>query len=520
MGPKTVNRESYGKESAQAARSERPVRPVGPDQPAQVRAHDIPAEVRSIIGTLRNAGGQGWVVGGGIRDLLLGRPVRDWDVATDLPPQKLTTLFPRTVEVGARFGTVVVIGEHGEYEVTTFRQDQGYSDGRHPDAVRYSTNPEDDLARRDFTVNAIAFEPESETLLDPFGGLSDLKARLLRTVGRPDERFREDGLRLLRAVRLASQLDFDIDPATLGSLVRNADRLDAISAERVAAELDRILTQDGAARALELLLETGLLRKILPELSHCYGVSQNTFHAFSVFYHLLAAVDAAESSDRIVRWAALFHDVGKPETREETESGTRSDTGTGARTATETGTGSGTKTKTGRKVTFYSHQVVSERQVRAAFDRLRLSNLDKETVAHLVEHHMFHYTPDWTDGAVRRFLRTIGEEHIDALYRLRRADTLGNGVRTRVAPELAILRGRIDQVLAEDAALHVRDLKIGGHDLMKEFGRGPGPWIGETLQHLLGIVLDEPAENERDRLLEHARVFLANEQSEGTSSSS
>lgn len=440
----------------------------------------LPNGVRLAAETLRHAGGQAWIVGGGVRDTLLERTVRDWDLATDLLPEQVQRLFPRTVAVGAHFGTVVVIATDGEYEVTTFRQDLGYSDGRHPDAVRYASRPEEDLARRDFTVNALAYDPESDTLLDPFGGFRDLGKRILRTVGDPEARFREDGLRLLRAVRLSAQLDFILDPGTLASVVRQAPLLSRISAERVATEMERLLATDRAGAGLELLHETGLLQRIIPELSNCYGVAQNPHHAYDVFYHTLAAIDGATPGDRIVRWAALFHDVGKPDTRILTET----------------------------TATFYSHQIRSEQHSRRALSRLRFSNEDRKAVGHLVRNHMFHYTPDWTDAAVRRFVRAIGLDQVDNLYRLRAADTRGNGKRTRLAPELDELASRVARVIAADEALHVTDLDVDGHVLMEEFGRPPGRWIGETLHALLEEVLEDPALNERATLVARAHELV------------
>ena len=440
----------------------------------------LPSGVRSTAETLRHAGGQAWVVGGGVRDTLLDRPVRDWDLATDLTPDRIQRLFPRTLSVGAQFGTIVVLGEEDQYEVTTFRRDLGYSDGRHPDAVSYAERPEDDLARRDFTVNSLAYDPESDTLLDPHGGLRDLELGILRTVGEPWRRFREDGLRLLRAVRLSSQLDFSIEPETLRALVRCAPLLLQVSSERIAVEMERLLATERAGAALEMLHETGLLRHILPELVNCYGVAQNPHHAYDVFYHTLATIDGATPGDRIVRWAALFHDVGKPETRVLAET----------------------------TATFYSHQIRSEQHARRALSRLRFSNDDRKIVAHLVRHHMFHYTPDWTDGAVRRFLRAIGRDQVENLYRLRAADTRGNGKRNRLAPELDELAERIERVIAAEEAVHVTDLEVDGHVLMEEFGRPPGRWIGELLHALLEEVLEDPTLNEEHALLERARALV------------
>jgi poly(A) polymerase/tRNA nucleotidyltransferase (CCA-adding enzyme) len=292
-------------------------------------------------------------------------------------------------------------------------------------------------------------------------------------VGPPETRFTEDALRLLRAVRFAVQLEMEMEPATLRALVLGAPGVERVSRERVRDELDRLLAAPRPARGFDLLFETGLLRRILPELAWCYGVAQNPHHAFDVFHHSLAALDRSAPDQPVVRLAALFHDVGKPETREES-----------AETAT-----------------FYSHQYRSEEHADAALRRLRYPNETRTAVAHLVRHHMFHYTQEWSDGAVRRFLRQIGPEHVEDLFAMRAADTLGNGLRTRVAPELDRLRERIRRVLEAESALQVRDLQVSGHDLMAALGIGPGPRLGAILGGLLEAVLEDPELNERSALL-------------------
>ena len=420
------------------------------------------------------------MVGGPVRDLLLGRPVRDWDLATDLRPEVISGLFDRTLEVGAAFGTIIVVEDGANYEVTTFRADGTYTDGRHPDSVRYSTRLEDDLRRRDFTVNAMAADPGAGVLVDPFGGQKDLDRKLLRTVGDPDTRFGEDSLRLLRAVRLACQLSFDIERQTYGALVRGAPGIERISSERVRDELLRMLACPRPAEAIDLLFETGLLQRILPELARCYGVPQNPHHAYDVFHHTLASIDAAEATRPVIRLAALFHDVGKPETRADT----------------------------GPTATFYGHQFTSEDHARAALSRLRFPHRERDTVSHLVRHHMFHYRPEWTDGAVRRFLRTVGPEEVEKLFALRAADTFGNGMRSRLAPELAELSARIEAILEKENALGLKDLAVNGRALMETLELSPGPHLGRILEALLEHVLEHPEDNERDRLLELARRWL------------
>jgi len=438
---------------------------------------EAPPEVRKVAERLRAAGGQAWVVGGAVRDLLLGRPVVDWDFATDLVPERTRGLFPRTFEVGARFGTVTVLGSAGSYQVTTFRLDAEYSDARRPDRVQFAGRVEDDLARRDFTINAMAWDPIGGALVDLAGGREDLRLRRIRAVGDPVERFTEDGLRLLRAVRFAAQLDFELEARTYAALLLCAPRIERISGERIREEMEKLLTAPRPSSALALLHETGLLRRILPELAACYGVPQNEHHAYDVFHHTLATVDAAPPENLVVRLAALFHDLGKPETRAE-RSGT---------------------------ATFYAHQSAGRRIAERAFRRLRYSTEKRRRVTHLVQHHMFHYRPEWSDGAVRRFLRAIGPEHLDDLFALRAADTFGNGRKRRLAPELLELRGRIAAEIERQAALTVRDLQIGGHDLMAELGLRPGPEIGRILRTLLEEVLEDPERNERERLLQRAR---------------
>lgn len=437
----------------------------------------VPTEVREAARRLRAAGGQAWVVGGSVRDRLLARRARDWDLATDLRPEQVQQIFGRTHAVGARFGTVVWVGSHGTYEITTFRDDGDYSDGRRPDQVRFTDDVEGDLLRRDFTINALAYDPFAGQLLDPAGGCADLERGLIRTVGDPEERFSEDALRLLRAVRLAVQLDFEIERSTFRALVRLAPSIERISAERVRAEIDRLLQEKRPARGFDVLYETGLLRRILPELATCYGVPQNPYHAFDVFHHSLAALEHATPKNPVVRLAALLHDVGKPETRIETEG----------------------------SATFFAHQFRSEKHAQRALRRLRYSNQQREAVAHLVRHHMFHYTPDWSDAAVRRFVRQVGPDRVPDLFAMRSADTLGNGLRRKSADELDELSRRIDGILAARNAIGFQELAVDGHDLMAELGLPSGPTVGDLLSQLLEAVLDDPALNERGALLELAR---------------
>ncbi len=441
----------------------------------------VPEPVRRLAGVLAGAGGEAWVVGGAVRDSLLGRdPHGDWDLATDLLPERVVELFPRAHQFGIRFGTVVVVLEKVPYQITTFRRDGIYTDARRPDDVHFSRELEEDLIRRDFTINALAYDPLREVLADPVGGEADLSAGVIRAVGDAATRFHEDGLRLLRAVRFSAQLGFRLDPATFIALVRCAPRIEKIAAERIREELDKTLTAPGVASALDLMHECGLLRRILPELAACYGVPQNPHHAFDVFHHSLAAIAAAPPDNLAVRLAALCHDLGKPPTRREA----------------------------GGTATFFGHQLVSARLTDGLMRRLRYPTDFRQHVAHLVHHHMFHYRPEWTDSAIRRFLREVGGENLEDLFSLRASDTLGNGLRKRLAPELGELRHRIDGEIAAQNALTVRDLAIGGRQIMDHLNIPPGPEVGRILDRLLQDVLEDPACNEPEILLERAAAYL------------
>jgi len=455
--------------------------PVIPANRGQLRAAAVPPAVLRLATRLRQAGGEAWLVGGAVRDLLLARAVNDWDLTTDLLPERVSEIFPRTHEFGIRFGTVVVIEAGTPYEITTFRRDGVYTDARRPDEVQFTRSLDEDLIRRDFTINALAWDPLQDRLHDPTSGLDDLAAGRLRAVGDPEQRFQEDGLRLLRAVRFRAQLDFEIERDTYRALLLCAPRIERIALERVREELDKLLAAPRPASALDLLHETGLLRRVLPELAACAGVPQNPHHAFDVFYHSLAAVDMAPADDAVVRMSALLHDLGKPACREEKE-----------------GTAS-----------FYAHQIVGERLAETILRRLRYPNEMRTRVRHLVRLHMFHYRPEWTDSAVRRFLREIGPENLEDLFSLRAADTLGNGLRRRLAPELKELRGRIEAELARQSALSLRDLAVNGADVMELLAIGPGPRIGAVLHTLLQEVLDDPTLNERERLRERVREIGA-----------
>ena len=443
----------------------------------------VPAPVLALCGQLTAAGHQAFLVGGAIRDLLLGREVHDFDIATSARPEEVTRVFGRrrTIPTGAAHGTVTVLLDkaaaeaagldHPGVEVTTFRGEGAYADGRRPDEVRFLDDIVEDLRRRDFTVNALALEPGSATLRDPFAGLADLAAGRLRAVGAAAERFGEDGLRVMRAVRLSAQLSFALEPDTEAAIPGALDVFRQVSAERVRDELLKLLAAPRPSVGLRLMHRTGMLAVVLPELCEGDGHPQNRFHAHDVLEHSLLTVDET-AGDPIVRLGALLHDVAKPRTAAPKEGAPG-------------------------EFTFYRHEYVGAPLADAIARRLRLSNRDRERVVALVEHHMFWYSPDWSDGAVRRFMGRVGPDLLPDLFALREGDVRARGHGEDPAVEVAELKQRIARELESQRALRVTDLCIGGADVIRLLGRPPGPIVGAVLRRLLERVLDEPGLNER-----------------------
>jgi len=447
----------------------------------RLRSDQVPPPILAVLRRLHEAGHKAYVIGGAVRELLVGeKPApQDWDLGTSALPDEVLGLFPRGITTGARFGTITVPTEAGPCEVTTFRVESEYRDARRPDQVTFVRELEEDLKRRDFTVNAIAWDPLHDRLVDPTGGLPDLEARLLRAVGEPGARFREDGLRPIRAARFAATLEFDLEPETERALIDAHVEVSRVAAERVQDELMKMLRAREPSRGFEVLRRAGLLGLWLPEVQNCVAVPQNRYHAYDVYFHTLRTCDAAPPEKPVVRLAALFHDVGKPETRAEKEDG---------------------------DATFYNHQFVGETLARSAMERLKFSRDLTDRVAHLVRHHMFDYRPEWSDAAVRRFIRGVGVGSIADLFDLRIADNIGNGLKTGFPHYLPELRARVEAVLEAEEALSVRDLAIDGQDVMRTLRMGAGPRVGEILDHLLEEVLENPALNEREALLERVRT--------------
>jgi tRNA nucleotidyltransferase (CCA-adding enzyme) len=459
---------------------------------------DIPNEVKIILDELNNAGYEAYVVGGCVRDMLLNKEPNDWDVATNAKPGDIQKTFPKNF-YNNNFGTVTVLtGSKAvklkNIEVTTYRVDGEYSDQRRPDEIKYTRNLREDLARRDFTVNAMALSfahdkvgsthtgdvvvIEGMQVIDPFGGLKDLDAKLIRAVGDADERFSEDALRLIRAVRFAAQLGFEIEDKTLKSIEDKAQDIKAVSQERVRDELVKIVMSSLPKKGMNILRETGILKEILPEVEEGFGVEQNKHHTYTVYEHNVKSLQFAAkyNYELSIRLAALLHDVGKPRTRR----------------------------PKGNDYTFYAHEMVSARMTEKIMKRLRFSNDLIKKVVHLVRYHMFYYdVGKVTETGARRLLRRVGRDHFDDLIKLRIAERKGSGV-----PKAEPYRLRHLQFLVEKASkqpVTVGELNITGGDLIKELKLKPGPMIGGILNALLADALDDPKNNKKAYLLKRAK---------------
>src|SRR5574344_795723 len=439
-----------------------------------------------------------YLVGGAVRDTILGKEMHDWDLATNATPEQVMSFFHHVIPTGIAHGTVTIHIFGHEIETTTFRTEAGYSDGRHPDSVKYAATIEEDLSRRDFTMNAIAADLSTGELVDPFHGQKDIQNKVIRTVGNPLDRFNEDGLRPVRAVRFAGQLGFSIEQATLSSLSNPAvlKKTSGISIERFRDELTKILLSKKPSISLKLLEQTGIMNIFMPEFTVCRGCLQadaRGFHEFDVADHLFYACDGAENFKEteiadnllIVRTAALLHDIGKPASR-----------------TTEMWQGH-------EIIHFHGHETAGASIAKKILTRLRFPTAFIDTVAHLVKEHMFYYEPVWSDAAVRRFIVRIGKDNLENLFAVRIADIYGMHNVPVVAGSptqlnLAELQSRIDKVTAEKSALSLKDLTVNGKDLIT-LGVPAGKILGEILNELLETVLDSPEMNDKEKLLSLAK---------------
>ena len=392
----------------------------------------------------------------------------------------------RTIPTGLKHGTITILIENKSYEITTYRLESSSKNHRHPDEVSFSLALREDLRRRDFTINAFAYDIDQGVVLDYFSGKEDLVSQQIKAIGDPKQRFEEDALRMMRACRFVGKLGFEIEQNTLRAMREKAPLIEMISKERLRDELIKMLTSPYPHVGIKIMHQSGLLERVLPELHETIGVRQNKYHKYDVYEHTLHVLKSFEPSenDLILRFSALFHDIAKPNCKRIP------------------------KGKTEAECTFYNHEIIGAKIATKIMKRLCFSKDQIQKISHLIESHMFHYTHQWSDGAVRRFLKRVGKESLPHLFKLRQADRMGNGLRLKTCTQIEAFKKRIAKCLLEENALKITDLDLNGHDLIKTFSLKPSKTIGHILNHLLEKVLDNPSLNEKQTLLKLALLFL------------
>jgi tRNA nucleotidyltransferase (CCA-adding enzyme) len=452
-----------------------------------IQSTDIPLEVRAVADRLRSAGYDAYLVGGCVRDLLLGKNPKDWDFTTDAVPEAIIAIFPDSF-CNNDYGTVGVKTDSEDprlaiVEVTPYRSEGEYSDARRPDSVTFGVSLEEDLARRDFTVNAIALRPHDTAIIDIYGGLEDLRAKRLKAVGEPGERFAEDALRMMRAVRLAAELDFTIDSETMQGIFANRERLAQIAIERISTEFQKLILSTTPMQGIGFLEKLGLLPYVLPEIEPAIGCEQGGIHAYDVYEHLLRTLQAAADKGYGIemRLAALLHDIGKPATRR-----------------------TGGKNKL---YTFFGHEVVGARMTKAILERLKLPRDIIDTVENLVRWHMFFAdTEEITLSAVRRTITRVGEDQIEDLLNLRVCDRIGTGRPKEQPFRFRKYKAMVDEALRDP--ISVKLLKMDGTRIMAITGERPGRKLGYMLHALLEEVLGDPKKNTEEYLDNRVRELI------------
>lgn len=483
----------------------------------------FPTQTRDIFERFQRAGKSIYLVGGGVRNILAGNVPINCDFTTNaVPDEILQILADLNPFYDNPYGTVsfAFVDESGSrqvYEITPFRTEQGYSDKRRPDVVKWGDSLLEDLKRRDFTINAIVMGlPESARLVDDLeliddhDGLQDLNNKIIRTVGDPDERFKEDALRLMRAIRLASQLSFQIETQTLKAIRDNAALLANISRERVRDELMKILASNFPADGVHLLVTSGLMSYIIPELLETRGVAQTGHHTMNVYEHVLESLRQSPSPDPLVRLATLLHDIGKPRTRRlrckkcgwVMKDSDKSVSGLNARETIYKCPHCGNEQTEHASATFYGHEVIGSKMVSEIAQRLRFSNKERDKLVTLVRWHMFAYDTHMTDASIRRFIRRVGKENISDIILLRIGDRKG-GLSKTTSWRLAELQKRIGEQLFEP--MTISDLAINGNILMEKLDIKPGPEMGKILKTLFNEVIDDTSKNTEEYLLNRAR---------------
>ena len=422
---------------------------------------EIPKFVNFVLERLRHKGLLAFIVGGAVRDALLGRPQEDWDIATSASPSQIQDIFSDTRQFQLKHETITLIMDNHKLEVTTFR-------GKH------ANNLHEDLSRRDFTIDAMAFDPNERRLIDPFGGQADLAKRRIKAVENPEDRFKEDPLRLIRAVRLATELGFQVDPETFTAIQKMAGSLAKVAKERIRDEMVKILVAQRPSSGLHLLRRTGLLGVIIPELLEGYLKRQNRYHRFTILKHIMVTVDTVAPT-LTLRLTALLHDIAKPRVRSKGKAGWR----------------------------FIGHEKASAEMADHILQRLRFSSELIRKVTHLIAHHMIGYSPKWTDSAVRRWVRKIGIENVDILIDFRKADLIAHGTGKADLGLLEELRQRANTLINDKkSVLSTRDLAVDGHTIMKVLNIPSGPEVGRVLQKLMALVTEHPEFNTQDQLVD------------------
>ncbi len=439
----------------------------------------MPKSVQDILNKFDKAGYEIYIVGGAVRDIIMGRLTNDWDFTTNATPKEILKIIPGGL-YNNQFGTVFTDNPDDAtrpHEITTFRKEEGYSDFRHPEKITWGKSLKEDLSRRDFTINSLALEKDFK-VIDFYKGQEDIKNKLIRAVGDPDARFGEDALRMMRAVRIGAELGFLIEDKTFEAIKKNATLINKIAKERVKEELFKILASASPYDGIVLFRNSGLMQEVLPEMEKCFGVEQKSpgrHHIYDVGNHLLMSLKNCKSPDPVTGFATLIHDIGKPLTYKKLESGV---------------------------ITFYNHEMVSTKIAENIAERLRFSNKEKDKFIALVRWHQFTVDERQTDSALRRFLRNTGLENVEDMLSLRVADRLGGGAR-ETSWRLEEFKKRLIEV--QKQPFTVRDLKINGNDVMKVLRLRSGPAIGKILNDLFDKVVEKKIENEKAALLKALR---------------
>ena len=427
----------------------------------KLQIQHIPDIIHMISERIINKGYQAFIVGGALRDSALGCQANDWDVATDATSDTIHNLFPEMTRFDLKHGTVTLVFKGSHFEITTFRGIDGFS-----------SHIEDDLAHRDFTLNAMAYNVFDKRIIDPFGGQRDIEKKVIRAVLDPSERFHEDPLRMIRVIRFSVELGYTIEPATLMAIQPMAEAIDMVAKERVRDELMKILLARRPSTGFHLMRKSDLLKRILPELIEGYRKQQNNYHRYTIYRHIMETVDSI-NSDPILRLSALFHDIAKPRVRE----------------------------RINRRWRFFGHAAASAELTKEIMIRLKFSNERITRVTHLIAHHMFDYKQNLSDKAVRRFIKRIGPDNVDELMALRKADDYAHGWGTKFEKYIERFKSRIDSQIRKSYPFTISDVAVNGYDVMNILGLQPGPKVGQILNQLLKVVIEKPEYNRKHKLI-------------------